>query len=422
MLLTDEEKKMADGEYGLGVQRAMTLLTKYGDIFGADKMVKVDRAHILGDSTTEFIREMTEGVTKVRTLTTTHASFDPTQSRELGINVKEGDTIAGGVVSTSTEDWNSRVDLFKRIGILPTFTCTPYLIGFIPMKGEVLSMVGSLGQILVNSVFGASSNREGISVILASAITGRTPKLNLLVKGGRYATVLVQLNNNLDFNRFTSKEYGALGYYIGGLAGDRNVVINGLPNNHSFDLYRSLMSPMPISGAVVMCHIVGITPEAPTLEAALGGNKPNDTIIVGEREIKETMERLNSADSNEVDLVAIGCPHCTFQQIEEIASLLQRKRVNINTRLQIGVAQPMYTLAKMVGYADIIEKAGGFFTSSCVSALNPIVALDNSVKVAATTTVGPAHRLPELSKGRTKVFYGDTVSCINAAIKGKWRG
>jgi len=420
MQLTDQQKRMFEGEYGRGVQRAMSLLVKLGEVFGAERMVSVDRAHILADMPADFMAEMTEGLDKVTVLTTTHASFNPSEMQKLGIPTPSGNIDIGDLLTIDPEVYARRYLVFKRLGILPTFTCTPYLIGFIPRRGEVLSMIGSLGQILVNSVFGATSNREGISAILASAVTGLTPQLNLLEEEKRLATVLVE-PEDLDFARFTSSEYGALGYCVGEIAGTSNVVLNGMPSKLSFDQCRRLLPPMAITGAVAMCHIVGVTPEAPSPSVTMGGIRPKKTFKIGKQQIGHALERLNTAEQDQVDLVVIGCPHCTIEQIQTIAFMLAGKSVHANVRLLIGIAQPIYALAKMVGFVDTIEGAGGLFTSSCVSALNPVVALDDSIRVAVTDTVGPAYRLPQLSKGRTKVFFGDTEDCIMAAVKGKWR-
>ena len=94
----------------------------------------------------------------------------------------------------------------------------------------------------------------------------------LLKKEHRYGLVLVKLEG-LDTGNFTKADYGAVGYYIGKAAGLKNVVVEGVSANVSFDELKFLMSPQPVSGAVTMCHVVGVTPEAPTMEEALGKAK-----------------------------------------------------------------------------------------------------------------------------------------------------
>lgn len=47
MLLNDEEKRMLDGEYGTGTQRAMSFLKTLGEALDTEKMVRVTSAHII---------------------------------------------------------------------------------------------------------------------------------------------------------------------------------------------------------------------------------------------------------------------------------------------------------------------------------------------------------------------------------------
>ena len=68
MILTDEEKRMPDGEYATATQNAMDFLKTLGEGLGAEKMVRVTSAHISSTLPTEFLEQMTEGVTETSTL------------------------------------------------------------------------------------------------------------------------------------------------------------------------------------------------------------------------------------------------------------------------------------------------------------------------------------------------------------------
>ena len=166
-----------------------------------------------------------------------------------------------------------------------------------------------------------------------------------------------------------------------------------------------------------MCHIVGVTPEARTLGQALGNKRPEDTVKVGETEMRQTWEQLNTGDASKVDLVIFGCPHCTILEISEIASLLEGKRLRKDVRLSIGTSDAMYGLARQAGYARIIEEAGGRFTHCCAGPVNPLVHLCEP-EVVATNSARAAHYIPRATAGKTGVFYGDTRSCIDSATTG----
>jgi hypothetical protein len=273
---------------------------------------------------------------------------------------------------------------------------------------------------VANSIFAATAGRESASTALAAAITGVTPYMGLLRKENRHAEVLVKVDG-FDFDKFTNADYGALGYYIGSMAGTRNVAIDGLPTTVSLEQCKFVTSPLPVSGACTICHIIGLTPEAPTLEAALGGKKAKKELKVGEKEIKETYGELTNATDRKVDLITIGCPHCLISELREIASLLEGKKVKEGVRLLVATSSPTYALAKDAGYADIIERAGSIISNCCASGSNPLILLDG-VRVVATNSSRGAHYMQRITAGKIKTWYGDVKNCINAAITGKWGG
>jgi len=420
MKLTDEEKEMLDGGFGPGVQRSMNLLVRWGELFGAERMVKVNGVHLSTNFPTDAVREMSEGAQEAKAFSTTHAVYDPKYYREkFGIVV---DKIAGGYATTDEEKFTERMELLRNLGFLPTFTCAPYAIGILPQPGDVLCMTGSSGQVISNAFFASRAGRESVSTCFAAAMTGRTPLIGLLKQENRYAEVLAKLEGDLAPVEFTEADYGALGYHLGGIAGPRTLAVEGLPQDLTFENGRMFVSPLPVSGACVMCHIIGVTPEALTLEQALGGGKP-ETVSVGKAQIAEAYEKLSDAESRDVDMAVIGCPHLTIKDIGLLASLVAGKKTSANVRLVVGVAEPVYTLAKACGYTDPIEAAGGMFVNSCISALNPFMFLaENRAKVAVTNSARAAHYMQRMSGGRTKTLYGDMKRCIKAAITGKWEG
>jgi predicted aconitase len=418
MILSDDEKRMISGEFGVGAQKCMKLLVQWGELFGAEKMVKVSNAHLSTNFAAEAVLEMSEGTNKARTLATTHSVFDPKCWREnYGVVVK---SISGGYVNTDEGKFEAHMRVLSNLGILPTFTCSPYLIGIMPRPGDVLCMTGSSGQIISNSFFGARAGRESVSTCLAAAVTGETPLMGLLAKGNRYAKVLIKAGEDLDFSGFSEADYGALGYYIGEIAGTRSVAIEGIPINITFEHGRMLVSPMPVSGACVMCHIIGITPEAHTIEEAFGAIKPEETVVAGRKEVQGIYERLNNAENGKVDMVVIGCPHLSIVEIGQLASLLEGKKLNRNVRLILGISKTTYALAKECGYVNAIEVPGAIISNTCVSGTNPFLFLDEPPGVAATNSARGAHYMQRTSGGKTKTYYGDMEKCIRAAISGRW--
>jgi hypothetical protein len=179
---------------------------------------------------------------------------------------------------------------------------------------------------------------------------------------------------------------------------------------------------MPTSGAITLAHIVGTTPEAPTVEDALGNCQPEHTVKISSHELTQTWERLNVWSDPHIEHVALGCPHATIDEIGRIAALVQGKRLQAS--LLIGSSVPVQALARQQGYAQIIEQAGGVFLSACPSIFNPFTRYDiagsQQAKSAATNSARAAHYLASVCG--INVFFGTEQECIQAAISGKWQG
>jgi hypothetical protein len=297
------------------------------------------------------------------------------------------------------------------------------LVGNIIRNDSIFSWPGTAGIIIGNSLFGGRGNRDASPAALCSAITGLTPEMLLHKPENRRAEMLVQLEG-LDLDNFTEADFGSLGYYIGSVAGTKNIAIEGpFSKGIAFENYKYLLSPMPVSGAVSLCHIIGITPEAPNIEAVIKSGNPIEKVKVGKKEVKEAYEKLYTAETNQVDVVLIGCPHCTISEIKKIVQIIDRKRVKEGVRLWISTCQALYDLAKQMGYVDLIETAGGqMFTDLCIMNI-PFHELSFNVKATATNSARAAHYHARggLSGGKgVEIHYGSTEKCVNAAITGKW--
>ena len=239
----------------------------------------------------------------------------------------------------------------------------------------------------------------------------------LMQKENRYAQIHFKIED-LDIANFSEADYGAIGYYIGSAAGTRNVVVEGVPENVTFDMMKFFMSPQPVSGAVPICHIVGVTPEAPTLEEALGNKKPEESIKISQKEYREGWESLHSAKNDNVEIVFFGCPHLNISEIGKIARLLEGKKIAGKVRLFIATSEQVYGLAYNMGYIDTIQNAGGVVVSGiCIQGF-PYPQLKDPAHTAATNSARAASY--QIRRG-INIQYGSTEDCINAAISGKWR-
>jgi predicted aconitase len=421
MTLNDEQKRMLGGAEGPGVQKCMDLLVKWGNSFGAKEMVRVCSAHISPNYRNEFLEEMSEGATRVRCTTTTHATFDPVFWENIGVEFKKDASLGGGVLVTDPRDVEKRANLLNSLGVWPTYTCAPYSVGVVLKQRDVCCWVGSGGQIISNSIFGAYGGRESVSTCFAAAMTGYTPKMGLLQPEQRVSRLLIKVPSKLGTENWTEADYGALGYFIGAIAGQRNVAIEGLSPELSFDSCRMLLSSQPVSGAVAICKIIGLSPGASTKEEAFGGKSPAEVVEVDRPSLEEAEAKLNSSAERDVDLVVLGCPHLSLSEIAKVAALLKGKHVHPRVMLLVGVAGATKTIVNQAGIVDTIEKSGARVVNACLGPMNPLIYAKNQPKVVSTNSARASHYIQANSANQMKTLYGDMNRCIDAALTGKWR-
>lgn len=173
------------------------------------------------------------------------------------------------------------------------------------------------------------------------------------------------------------------------------------------------------SGGVELYHLVGITPEAPTLAAAFGGRSVVETRVFGEAERRATYEKINGTGRDtQVDYVMLGCPHYTIEQIADAARLLEGRSVSANCELWIFTPRAIKALADERGHTRIIEAAGGRLMTDSCSAMSR--AAPKGTRVVALDSAKQAHYLPAILG--IQAWFGSTAECIAAACSGRWQG
>jgi len=267
MKLTKQEQDMLEGKEGEGVRKAMEILTALGEIYGAKDMVPVTSSQVsgvsyknLGDAGLEFLQDWADKGARIRIPTTLNpAGADIERWKELGIS------------EHFAKKQKELIDAYAAMGITPTCTCTPYMVGNAPKYGDHIAWSESSAVCYENSIMGARTNREGGPSALAAAITGRTPNYGLHLDANRKASLVVDVECELKDHA----DYGALGYAAGKKAGTNIPYFYFRKNKkHTPDHLRTLGATMAAAGSVALFHIDGTTPEAKETE--------HDTILCRE--------------------------------------------------------------------------------------------------------------------------------------------
>jgi len=338
----------------------------------------------------EFLNELAKDG-KVRVLTTLNpAGMDLENWRNLGIS------------SEFAEKQNLVIKAFEKMGILVSCTCTPYLIGNLPLYGEHIAWSESSAVTFANSVIGAKTNKEGGPSALAAAFVGKTPCYGLHLDENRIPDVHVQVKTKL----VKLSDWGALGYAIGRKAENKIPYITGLAAAN-LDELKSFCASVVTYGAKPLFYIKGITP------ASEKQVKPKETVTVESADIKNAYDNINDQVSD-IELVCVGCPHCSINEISKVAETLAGKHVSERTEFWVATSRTVKQLADKRGYTATIEAAGGKFACDTCMAVAPLKGRFKSL--ATTSAKGCFYSRQNLMK--TKM--GSIEECVEAAVTGKW--
>jgi predicted aconitase len=239
-------------------------------------------------------------------------------------------------------------------------------------------------------------------------VVGKTPRYGLHVRENRKGTVVAKVEAALK-DEF---DYTLLGYYVGKQIGYGIPVFAGISERPNTEELINFCAMSNTSGAIPMFYIPGFTVEASTVEEAFQDDVPEDKITVTDDDLKQAYEELQTT-SGKIDFVMLGCPHYTLRQVDEVARLLNGKRIHAGVSFWVCTSATTKVLAERIGYVDMIERAGGHVVvDTCID--EPCwIAYKDKVGMTDSPKCAYYRRFKEAIVSRR----GD---CTEAAIKGRW--
>jgi len=390
MYLTKEEERIYKGEHGWANQTCMKILVRLGELFNATKLIPIESAHVsgvsyktLGDTPIEFLETLADADGKVRIRATLNPqSFDP---EYLGKRLPEH----------IREKQLNILRQFRKMGFTQSLTCTPYYLEK-PKQNSHLAWAESSAVVYANSVLGAWTNREGGPSALAAAIIGKTPDYGVHKAENRKPNILVDIETSLQ----NEAEFGALGIYLGKILGDKIPIIQGL-KDASEEKLKQLGAALATTGMVNMFYH-NIRPERERMEK----------ISVEAEDIKNTIESLSTTPKTKPDLVFIGCPHCSLNEIRQIAQLMDDKKVQAGT--EFWVCTSRHVKKRAGNYVKHIKSSGGHALTDMCTIVSWTETL--GIKILMTNSAKTAYYAPTLNK--TETVFAPLKQCLKEVLEG----
>lgn len=353
--LDEQEQRWLRGDDGAAMQLAMQLVLSAAKVSGATSFVPIEMAHInschysgrLSLDFAEFL--LAEGAT-LAVPTHTNASLISCTSPELRPEAATPDDVAGA---------GRVMEIYEALGCSTMWTCAPYQ----QPEGRPAfgaHVVGSESNAVgfTNSVLGARTNKYGDLLDISAAMVGRVPLAGLHTDEGRRATHV------LDVSGLSADELAdpnlphLLGVVLGRMLGSGIGVFVGLAGAHEDEL-KAIAAGAAAAGGVDLFHVVGVTPEATTLDVATGGQPADHHTTVTSAHLRDAAALLTTAIGDEpLAAVCLGTPHFSIDEFAQTASLLAGRRVADGITVLITTSRAVAAELSLRGLREQLDEAG----------------------------------------------------------------
>ncbi len=407
--LSPTDVDLLAGAGGPAAQVAMRLIVGVARAERAGRLIDIGRSHVDGClyhglAGLEFAERLASLGGRVRVPTT--------------LNVASLDLLHPGLVRADPERraaGRRLMDAYVALGCEPTWTCAPYQLPDRPASGEQIAWGESNAIVFANSVLGARTNRYGDFLDICAALTGRVPASGLHLDEGRRARIVFRVRAVRPALFESDVLYPVLGHLVGSLAGAQVVAIDGLPAPVGEDRLKALGAAAASSGAVALCHVVGTTPEAATLDAATGGVAPERTVDVTPDLLRGARDALSTTDGAGLTTVSLGTPHYSPAEFDQLLALLAGR--GIHPEIDAYVSTSRHVLGELAtgGRLRELEAAGVRLVTDTCTYVTPI--LGRRDRVVMTDSGKWAYYAP--ANLGVEVVFGSTAECVESAVAGR---
>ncbi|KAL5050954.1 hypothetical protein BDW71DRAFT_80836 [Aspergillus fruticulosus] len=404
--LTEEDKRILNGDYSPAASRAMEILLQYSHLQDAQQLIPVSRAHIdaciyTGPASILIAHSFLSQGAHVAIPTTLNAiSVDQRRWREVGVDedlAREANRLANAYVAMGAEN---------------TFTCAPYLLVSPPEAGDNIGWAESNAVVFANSVLGARTQKYPDLIDVCIALTGRAPLAGVQITEERAPRLCVDVTVKKS-EALEDAFYPLLGYAVGKVAAGDIPLITGLEStNPTRSDLKAFSAAFATTASAPMFHIAGITPEAAQFSPT--GLK---RIRLADDNLLSALNGLTTAADDSVGLVSLGNPHFSLEEFARLSELCTGRRKAESVQVIITTNRQVYVQACAAGHVSVIEAFGAqILTDTCWCMMSETV-MDSSVLNLMTNSAKYAHYAPGIV--RRGVHFGSLRDCVAAAETGR---
>ncbi len=411
--LSESDKRMLDGRLGQACRMAMSIIVRMADVYGADELMDVTQAHIDGcglmsDAGLEFAEKLAAAGGKV--LVPTTLNMGPLDLQDWRRFVSDEQFAAKALRQGKA---------YTDMGCAPTWSCAPYQGYLTPRFGQQIAWGESNAICYANSVLGARTNRYADYLDICAAITARVPKCGLHLAENRRGQWLLRLVGFSPALLAEETFYPVLGHLVGAMVGDKIPVIEGMPPGATDDQLKAFCAAAASAGSVALFHAVGVTPEAPTVEAAFHHRQPERVVDIRPEDWYRAWDDLAGAeDGAKLDVVVLGCPHLSFAEFRSLVEAIREvspAKAADGVDVALLTCQQSLSLVERTDWLGELEAFGARITRDTCVFHTPMIRRDS--KVLMTNSGKCAYYSPGTLG--VKVAFGSVGDCVRSAVAGR---
>jgi hypothetical protein len=409
--LDNRDQALLAGAEGFAMQMAMRLVLQAAEIMGAETLVPVTFAHIdacfyTGQAHVDFAQYLVDHSAKLAVPAWTNIGLVSLANPELRPEQGDPEMVQGA---------RKLMRLYERLGCKPVWTCAPYQLPGRPTFGQHIVAGESNAVTFYNSVIGACTNKYGDYLDVACALIGKAPFAGLHTDEGRRGQLLFRTCDIPEAWKREDIFYHLIGHHVGRVAGTRIPVIDGLPRNASEDNLKAVSAAVAASGGVELWHGVGVTPEAPSVEAVFSGGEVHDIMP---NDLAIARDALSSGRDGPLDMVALGTPHFSPTEFAELVRLLNGRKIKPGLVFYVSTSRFVRDFVQAKGWIGELEKAGVTIVTDVCTYYSPAV---RGCKGRVMTNAAKwAYYAPGMLG--VEVCFGSLGECVESAVRGEvWR-
>jgi len=403
--LDELQESISQGQWGEACRWAIEQQLQVARYFGAKRFVPVDSAQVgaevgtMGEAGIEWVEKLARAGGRFRI---------PALTAACSVDFKRATRY--GVAQAQVDQETRLHQALQQMGCIDTSTCINYQTVSPPRFRQHLAWGDTGAVAFANGVAGARSNYEAGPASIAAALTGMVPAYGFHLEENRLATRVFEVDAPL----LGTADWSALGAWVGREIADYwTVPAVVVPDaNPGIDELKHFAAAAASFGSIAMFHVVGCTPEAPSLREACGGQ-------IAETRQNVTREDLDRAfpafpADLQPDLVVFSAPQLSIQEVVQILQILGSRRVRPGTRMIVTVnAQVEGELAR-TGLLDVMQAAGiEVLSGTCFYVMAPAVVKQ---ALGARTLLTPSTKLLNILRGvGYEVALGSVEQCVEAA-------